>query len=147
MRGAVHHLDLTVKVRSASCVFHNAGLGFMGNRRVREVAEALGNRHHQQQEDGEVESVECPPEPGGDPGQPLIRPTRLPRGPAAAHGDVGSVGDTLPRPASPVYLSGFRYNTAMASISIRNSGAARAVTATSVCAGIFFPKNSSRIGA
>jgi hypothetical protein len=42
MRGAVHHLDLTVKVRWASCVFHDAGLGFMGNRRVREVAEALG---------------------------------------------------------------------------------------------------------
>jgi hypothetical protein len=38
------------------------------------------------------------------------------------------------------------YNTATASISMRNSGAASAVTATSVCAGIFFPKNSSRIG-
>ena len=46
------------------------------------------------------------------------------------------------RPSSP----GIRYNTAMASISIRNSGAASAETATSVCAGIFFPKNSSRIG-
>ena len=35
-------------------------------------AEVLGNRHHQQQENGEVESIEGPPEPGGDPGEPLI---------------------------------------------------------------------------
>ena len=36
--------------------------------------------------------------------------------------------------------------TAMASTSMRNSGSASAATATSVCAGIFLPKNSSRIG-
>jgi hypothetical protein len=43
-------------------------------------------------------------------------------------------------------VSGRSYSAATASISIRNSGWARAVTATSVCAGIFLPKNSSRIG-
>src|SRR6202048_2741352 len=36
--------------------------------------------------------------------------------------------------------------TATASTSIRNSGWASAATATKVCAGIFLPKNSSRIG-
>lgn len=38
------------------------------------------------------------------------------------------------------------YSTATASTSIRNSGCASAATATSVWAGIFLPKNSSRIG-
>ena len=38
------------------------------------------------------------------------------------------------------------YSTATASISIRNSGWAKAATATSVWAGIFLPKNSSRTG-
>src|SRR5581483_5869328 len=45
-------------------------------------------------------------------------------------------------PAAP----GRYYSTATASISIRNSGWAKAATATSVWAGIFLPKNSSRIG-
>jgi glyoxylase I family protein len=38
MRGAIHHLDLTVKDPWASCAFYDAVLGFMGYRRVREDA-------------------------------------------------------------------------------------------------------------
>jgi hypothetical protein len=63
-----------------------------------------------------------------------------------ASGWASPLNDDRHPPASSVLLVGIRYNTAMASISIRNSGAASAETATSVCAGIFFPKNSSRIG-
>ena len=36
MRGAIHHLDLTVKDPWVSCAFYDAVLGFMGYRRVRE---------------------------------------------------------------------------------------------------------------
>ena len=74
---------------------------------------------------------------------PKARPATLCRkGRLLAGEGVASARGILVRSSS----SGFRYNTAMASISIRNSGAASAETATSVCAGIFFPKNSSRIG-
>jgi hypothetical protein len=38
------------------------------------------------------------------------------------------------------------YSTAMASTSISHSGRPSAETATWVAAGVFFPKNSSRIG-
>lgn len=38
MRGAVHHLDLTVRDPWASRAFYDAVLGFMGYRRVREDA-------------------------------------------------------------------------------------------------------------
>ena len=38
MRGAIHHLDLTVEDPWASCAFYDAVLGFMGYRRVREDA-------------------------------------------------------------------------------------------------------------
>ena len=41
MRGAIHHLDLTVKDPWASCAFYDAVLGFMGYRRVREDARGL----------------------------------------------------------------------------------------------------------
>jgi hypothetical protein len=83
----------------------------------------------------------------------------IPRGAAPRPGRVARSGgcstqailahrvpDTVDRSSVVTSSSGSRYNTAMASISIRNSGAASAETATSVCAGIFFPKNSSRIG-
>jgi hypothetical protein len=79
------------------------------------------------------------------PASVMMSPTSLPWIRARKHA-TGRSPDTPPRPASPVFLVRICYNTAMASISIRNSGAASAVTATSVCAGIFFPKNSSRIG-
>jgi glyoxylase I family protein len=38
MRGAIHHLDLTVKDPWASRAFYDAVLGFMGYRRVKEDA-------------------------------------------------------------------------------------------------------------
>src|SRR6185437_6276084 len=38
MRGAIHHLDLTVKDPWASCAFYDCVLGFMGYHRVREDA-------------------------------------------------------------------------------------------------------------
>jgi catechol 2,3-dioxygenase-like lactoylglutathione lyase family enzyme len=38
MRGAIHHLDLTVRDPRASCAFYDAVLGFMGYRRVRQHA-------------------------------------------------------------------------------------------------------------
>jgi glyoxylase I family protein len=38
MRGAIHHLDLTVKDPWASCDFYDSVLGFLGYRRVREGA-------------------------------------------------------------------------------------------------------------
>jgi len=40
MRGAIHHLDLTVRNPWASCDFYEAVLGFLGYRRVREGARA-----------------------------------------------------------------------------------------------------------
>ena len=46
----------------------------LGQRNV----ELLGDRHHDQQEDGEVEGVEGPAQPGGPPRQPLILGWLLP---------------------------------------------------------------------
>ena len=92
-------------IRSASQPEAVAPISRIHNVRVKTMAtsvsgtpKSLRNRHHQQQENGEVERIEGPPEPGGNPGEPLILGWFLPPG---VRNHVGGAADMT---RSPVYF-------------------------------------------